>query len=59
MINDVNNLLLRRGVPLQRQDPNNFMYVCMNESNTKKKTLLKMWNERQSLIRNNQENAET
>ena len=26
--------------------------------NTKKRTLLKMWNERQRLIRNNQENAE-
>ena len=30
-----------------------------HESNTKKRTLLKMWNERQRLIRNNQENAET
>ena len=29
------------------------------ESNMKKKTLLKMWNERQRRIRNNQENAET
>ena len=29
------------------------------ESNTKKRTLLKMWNERQRLIRNKQENAET
>ena len=28
MINDVNNLPLRkRGAPLQRQDPKNFMYV--------------------------------
>ena len=30
-----------------------------HESNTKKRTLLKMWNERQRLIRNTQENAET
>ena len=30
-----------------------------HESNTKKRTLLKTWNERQRLIRNNQENAET
>ena len=30
-----------------------------HENNTKKRTLLKMWNERQRLIRNNQENAET
>ena len=30
-----------------------------HESNTKKRTLLKMWNEGQRLIRNNQENAET
>ena len=30
-----------------------------HESNTKKRTLLKMWNERKRLIRNNQENAET
>ena len=30
-----------------------------HESNTKKRTLLKMWNERQRLIRNNQGNAET
>ena len=30
-----------------------------HESNTKKRTLLKMWNEQQRLIRNNQENAET
>ena len=30
-----------------------------HESNTKKRTLLKMWNERLRLIRNNQENAET
>ena len=30
-----------------------------HKSNTKKRTLLKMWNERQRLIRNNQENAET
>ena len=28
-------------------------------SNTKRRTLLKMWNEQQRLIRNNQENAET
>ena len=30
-----------------------------HESNTKKRTLLQMWNERQRLIRNNQENAKT
>ena len=30
-----------------------------HEINTKKRKLLKMWNERQRLIRNNQENAET
>ena len=30
-----------------------------HKNNTKKRTLLKMWNERQRLIRNNQENAET
>ena len=30
-----------------------------HESYTKKRTLLKMWNERQRLIRNNQENVET
>ena len=30
-----------------------------HENNTKMRTLLKMWNERQRLIRNNQENAET
>ena len=30
-----------------------------NKNNTKKRTLLKMGNERQRLIRNNQENAET
>ena len=30
-----------------------------HESNTKKRTLLKMWKKRQRLIRNNQENAET
>ena len=30
-----------------------------HESNTKKRTLLNMWNERQRLIRNNQENTET
>ena len=30
-----------------------------HKSNTKKRTLLKMWNERQRLIKNNQENAGT
>ena len=30
-----------------------------HENNTKKRTLLKMWNEQQRLKRNNQENAET
>ena len=30
-----------------------------HESNMEKKALLKMWNERQRLIRNTQENAET
>ena len=30
-----------------------------HENNRKKRTLLKLWNERQRLIRNNQENAET
>ena len=30
-----------------------------HESNAKKRTLLKMWNKRQRLIRNNQKNAET
>ena len=30
-----------------------------HENNTKRRTLLKMWNERQRLIRNNQENAGT
>ena len=29
-----------------------------HENNTKRRTLLKMWNERQRLIRNSQENAE-